>query len=43
MPEIGAQERQPGGDISTGTVGIEQRFDRERVAQVVVVPTSAQP
>jgi hypothetical protein len=35
VPQVGRQQRQPGLDVFTGSVGVEDGVDRERVAQIV--------
>ena len=42
MPQVGRQGRQLGLDIGSAAVPAQQGAHRETVAQVVIVPTSAQ-
>ena len=42
MPQVRRQARQLGFDIGSAAVPVQQGVHRKRVAQIVVVPTSAQ-
>jgi len=42
VAEIRRQHGQPRGDVELGEVPVEQSLYREAVAEIVVVPTSAQ-